>query len=76
MSTALVVPTFLPNRGIKLDAPEELLLDQLSPYSRNMEYLNELIQARTGLTKFSSTALTGRVMLQFRLVRANQNAAR
>ena len=74
MSTALVVPTFLPNRGIKLDAPEELLLDQLSPYSRNMEYLNELIQARTGLTKFSSTALTGRVMLQFRLVRANQNA--
>lgn len=74
MTTALTIPTFLPNKGIKLDAPEELLTDQISPYSRNMEYFNELIQARTGLTKFSETALTGRVMLQFRFVRANQNA--
>ena len=74
MSTALTIPTFLPNKGISLDAPEELLLDQISPYSRNMEYFNELIQGRTGLTKFSATALTGRVMLQFRFVRANQNA--
>src|SRR3990167_6480723 len=74
MSTAITIPTFLPNKGIKTDAPEELLLDQISPYSRNMEYLNELIQGRTGLSKFNSTALTGRVMLQFRFVRANQNA--
>ena len=73
MSTAVAIPTMLPNKGLHLDAPEELLLDQLSPYSRNMEYLNELIQARTGMTKFSETALTGRVMLQFRFVRANQN---
>lgn len=74
MSTAIVIPTMLVNKGISLDAPEEFLLDQLSPYSRNMEYLNELIQARTGLAKFSATALTGRVMLQFRFVKANLNA--
>lgn len=74
MTTATVIPTMLPNKGVSLDAPEEFLLDQLSPYSRNMEYLNELIQGRTGLSKFSSTALTGRVMLQFRFVKANKNA--
>lgn len=74
MSTAIVQPTMLINKGVKLDAPEEFLLEQISPYSRNMEYFNELIQARTGLSKFSATALTGRVMLQFRFVKANQNA--
>lgn len=74
MTTATVIPTMLPNKGPSLDAPEEFLLDQISAYSRNMEYLNELIQGRTGLSKFSSTALTGRVMLQFRFVKANQNA--
>lgn len=66
-------PTFLPNKGIQIDAPEEFLLDQLSPYSRNMEYKNELIQSRGGLSKFSQIALSGRIMTQFRFKKANQD---
>lgn len=63
MQKLQTVPTFLPNKGIVLDKPEEMLLEQFSPYSRNMEFYNELIQGRLGLTKFDTKQLNGRVML-------------
>ncbi len=52
-----IFPVFLPNKGVVLNAPEESLQANQSPYSRNMEYFQGLIQGRTGLTKFDSTAL-------------------
>jgi hypothetical protein len=62
MAKRTVFPVFLPNKGIVLDKPEEFLLQQFSPYSRNMEYYNELLQGRLGLTKFDLAQLNGRVM--------------
>lgn len=62
--TATVVPTFLPNKGQVLNTPEEFLLKQYSPHSRNMEFYNELLQGRSGLMKFSTTQLSGPIMLQ------------
>lgn len=67
------IPIFLPNKGQVLDVPEEFLLESVSPYSRNVEYYNELLQSRLGLEKFSNTALSGRVMLQFLLKLANDD---
>lgn len=56
-------PVFLPNKGVVLDKPEEFLVNNFSAYSRNMEFYNELLQSRLGLTKFSTTQLTGSVNL-------------
>ena len=52
----------LPNKGFILNKPEEMLLEQFSPYSRNMEFYNELIQGRTGLIKFDPTVLSGPIL--------------
>ena len=49
--------------GIKLDFPEQFLDKAMSPYSRNMEYLNGVLAGRGGLIKFESTQLKGQVML-------------
>lgn len=62
MPTDIKFPTFLPNKGIVLNKPEEFLNNQVSPYSRNMEFFNEDIKGRGGLSKFSTTALSGYVM--------------
>ena len=56
-------PVFLPNRGPALNAPEEFLIDQFSPYSRNLQFTRELLEGRAGLTKFDTEALPDRVML-------------
>ena len=49
--------------GIKLDFPEQFLDKAMSPYSRNLEYLNGVLAGRGGLTKFDTTQLKGQVML-------------
>lgn len=62
MSTALEYQCLIPNKGIVANKPEELLSDSFSPESRNMQFLNELLQSRGGLSKFNSTALPDRVL--------------
>lgn len=61
MPVAKEFPVFLPNKGPVLNKPQEFLANQFSPYSRNMQFLNELLQGRGGLSKFSTTALSGAV---------------
>ncbi len=61
MPKVQIIPTMLPNKGVVLDKPEEMLLKQFSPYSRNMEFYNELIQGRLGLTKFDLAQLSGKI---------------
>ena len=72
MDVASKYPVFLPNKGIVLNKPEEFLNNQVSPYSRNMEFYNEEIKSRYGLAKFSSTALSGYVMSVVDFTLANQ----
>ena len=55
-------PIFLPNKGQVLNKPQEFLNDQVSACSRNMEFFNEFLKGRGGLSKFSSTALSGRIL--------------
>jgi hypothetical protein len=62
MASKTIQPIFLPNKGVVLDKPEELLLPHFSPYSRNMEFSNELLQGRLGLSKFDTAQLKGRVL--------------
>lgn len=52
----------LPNKGPVENKPEEFLADAFSPYSRNMQFFNELCQGRYGLAKFNTTALSGEVL--------------
>jgi len=66
-STARDYPVFLPNKGPVLDKPKEFLQDSISPYSRNMELLNEMIQGRRGLAKLLTTVLSGYVLAQPKL---------
>lgn len=64
MSTLKIIPTALPNKGIVLNKPEEFLKNNFSTAdSRNMEFHDELLQGRLGLTKFDSTELSGPVLL-------------
>lgn len=59
------IPTFLPNKGIVLDKPEEFLENNFaSDQSRNMEFYNEELRGRLGLIKFDTTELSGPVLLQ------------
>lgn len=58
-----VYPIALPNLGIDVSKPEQLLMNRYSPYSRNMEYFNQLIRGRRGLTKLSNTELSGPVLI-------------
>ena len=58
------IPTFLPNKGIIIDKPEEFLQNNFSSAnSRNMEFYNEYLRGRLGMLKFSSTQLSGQIML-------------
>ena len=66
-SKALQFPVFIPNMGPVYNKPQEFLLETISPYSRNMEILNEMIQGRSGLSKFIDVELSGRVLGQPRL---------
>ncbi len=61
MSKLQIMPRMLPNKGIVLDKPEEMLLHNFSPHSRNMEFYNELIQGRLGLVKFDAAQLSGKI---------------
>jgi len=64
MSELLIKPTFLPNKGINLDKPEEFLKNQFSTGdSRNMEFYDELLQGRQGLQKFDTAVLSDDVLL-------------
>jgi hypothetical protein len=56
-------PIFLPNQGVVVTKPEELLLSNFSPYSRNVEFWNERLQGRGGLSKFDNAALPDKIML-------------
>lgn len=56
-------PIALPNQGIDISKPEQFLEAAYSPYSRNMEFYNELLQGRLGNTKFDTAALSGPVLL-------------
>ncbi len=58
-----VEPRFLPNRGIELTKPEQFLNKRWSPYCRNMQYTNEKIQGRLGVTKFDAYAFPDPVLL-------------
>lgn len=62
MTKSIEYPVFLPNKGIVLDKPQEFIKEQYSPHSRNMEFSNELLQGRGGLSKMLSTALSGIVL--------------
>jgi hypothetical protein len=65
MSALKEIPTFLPNKSIILNKPEEFLKNQYSSdQSRNMEFYNEELRGRLGLLKFDTTALSGPVLLQ------------
>lgn len=46
-------------QGEKLDFPQEFLDKMISPYSRNMEFYLGKLQARSGLSKMSTTVLPG-----------------
>jgi len=61
MGKLLTLPRMLPNKGVVIDKPEEMLLHNYSPHSRNMEYYNELIQGRLGLVKFDAAQLSGKI---------------
>lgn len=63
MPPLIIEPIFLPNAGIDISKPEQLLLEQFSPYSRNMEFYNERLRGRSGLGKFDTQALQGEVLL-------------
>lgn len=59
------IPTFLPNKSIVLNKPEEFLNNNYaSDQSRNMEFFDEQLRGRLGLLKFDDTALSGPVLLQ------------
>jgi len=59
------IPTFLPNKSIILDQPEEFLKNNFaSDQSRNMEFYNEELRGRLGLLKFDTQALSGPILLQ------------
>lgn len=54
-----IAPIFLPNAGYDISKPEEFLLEQYSPLSKNIEFFNERMQGRLGLTKFDTAQLSG-----------------
>lgn len=64
MTTALQNVVALPNKGPVTNKPPEFLADAFSPYSRNMQFYNELCQGRGGLGKFSTTELSGPVLME------------
>ena len=58
------IPTFLPNKSIVLNKPEEFLNKNFSSdASRNMEFYNEELRGRLGLLKFDEQILSGPVLL-------------
>lgn len=65
-----VIPTFMPNAGVVLNKPQEFLAANYSPYSRNMEFFNDLLQSRLGLIKFDPAVLSGPVLLQKVFIRS------
>lgn len=55
----------MPNAGIVLNSPQEFLPANVSPYSRNMELYNGLLQTRLGLVKFDTAVLSEPVTRQY-----------
>lgn len=62
MSILKVIPRFLPNKGISLNKPEEFLKYIYSPHSRNVEFSDEFLKGRLGLTKFDAAVLSGPIL--------------
>lgn len=58
-------PIFFPGNqlGIVLNLPEQFLSKQTSPYSRNLEYIDGVLEGRGGLQQHDTTALPGRIQL-------------
>ncbi len=69
MSTAQMFPVVLPGtlEGQKKNFPQEFLQDSISPYTRNMEFYNGRLQARYGLSKFSTTQLVSAILTKAEL---------
>lgn len=64
MAKLQIIPTALPNKGIVINKPEEFLKNNFSTdESRNMEFVNELLQGRLGLDKLDAYQLSGAVQL-------------
>jgi len=64
VSALQTIPTFLPNKGIVIDKPEEVLSNNYSSAdSRNVEFYNEYLRGRLGLDKFDSQQLSGPLLL-------------
>lgn len=64
MPPPIAYPVVLPGTsGQKQNFPQEFLNKMVSPYSRNMEFLNGRLQGRGGLSKFSSVLLDSRPVL-------------
>jgi len=57
-----ILPRMLPNKGVVLNKPEEMLLHNFSPHSRNMEFYDELLRGRLGLEKFDTEQLSGPIL--------------
>lgn len=65
MSKLQTEPIVIPGNklGIKTDFPEQFLDKAMSPYSRNIEYVDGVLAGRGGLNKLDSTQLKGAVLL-------------
>ena len=63
MPDPTIFPIALPSAGIDLSKPEQFLQEAYSPYSRNLEFYDEVLRGRSGLTKFSTTQLSGAVLM-------------
>jgi hypothetical protein len=57
--------------GIQLNFPEQFLDKAMSPYSRNIEYVNGVLSGRSGMAKFDTTQLKGNVMLMEQFTKFN-----
>jgi len=63
MGALQTIPTFLPNKGVVIDKPEEFLSNNFSSAnSRNVEFYNEYLRGRLGLDKLDTQQLSGPVL--------------
>lgn len=68
MAKLQILPRMLPNKGLVLSKPEEILKNSFSVGdSRNLEFFNEYLQGRLGLLKMDTAVLSGPVLHKSRL---------
>lgn len=74
MSNAQVHRAFLPNQSDVYNAPQEFLNDLFHSRSRNIEIVDQKIQGRLGLIKFSSTRLYGQIKKVYTFNKYNKDS--